>query len=70
MLTTCRALLTLLFLSSLFASAESGRFVRVELSGNGRSLTLAEVQVFSGGKDVEGPCMTSDCQMSLGSSAS
>ena len=36
------------------ASAEphEGRFVRVELPGEGRTLSLAEVEVFSGGKNI------------------
>jgi alpha-L-fucosidase 2 len=33
-------------------SLPSGRFVRIELSGDDRVLSLAEVEVFAGGKDV------------------
>ncbi|MFP6907486.1 MAG: discoidin domain-containing protein, partial [Verrucomicrobiota bacterium] len=33
-------------------AAETGRYIRVELSGSRRVLTLAEVQVMSGGKNV------------------
>ena len=36
------------------ASAETqlGRFVRVELPGDGRTLSLAEVEVFADGKNI------------------
>ena len=37
---------------SIHAAAESGRFVRIELFGEDRVLTLAEVEVHSGGKNV------------------
>jgi len=32
--------------------SRTGRFVRLELAGQGRSLTMAELEVFSGGKNV------------------
>ena len=33
-------------------TGKPARFVRIELPGNGRTLTLAEVEVFSGGKNI------------------
>lgn len=35
-----------------FKTGEPARFVRIELPGNGRILTLAEVEVISGGKNI------------------
>ena len=43
-------LLPILALSSLASAQKEARFVRIELPGKGRTLTLAEVEVIAGGK--------------------
>ncbi|MDA7789996.1 discoidin domain-containing protein [Akkermansiaceae bacterium] len=45
-------LLPILALSSLASAQKEARFVRIELPGKGRTLTLAEVEVMAGGKNI------------------
>ena len=45
-------LLPILALSSLASAQKEARFVRIELPGKGRTLTLAEVEVMSDGKNI------------------
>lgn len=45
-------LLPLLALSSVASAQKEARFVRIELPGKGRTLTLAEVEVMAGGKNI------------------
>ncbi|MGC6565426.1 MAG: PVC-type heme-binding CxxCH protein [Akkermansiaceae bacterium] len=47
-----KSLLILLALTSAAAAQKDARYVRIELPGNGRTLTLAEVEVISGGKNI------------------
>ena len=52
------------------ADVIKGRYVNVTLPGNGRILSLAEVQVFSGGKNVALNCKTSQSSTAHGGHAS
>lgn len=45
-------LIPILALTSVASAQKDARFVRIELPGKGRTLTLAEVEVHSGGKNI------------------
>src|SRR5262249_36290728 len=52
------------------APANRGRYVRVELPGNRKTLTLAEVEVYSGGRNVAGQGKASQQSTAYGGDAS
>lgn len=52
------------------ADTVKGRFVRVTIPGNSKILSLAEVQVFSGGKNIALKCRASQTSVSHGGDAS
>ncbi|MGB0774223.1 MAG: PVC-type heme-binding CxxCH protein [Akkermansiaceae bacterium] len=60
------ALLPAAILPSSVIAAETARYIRIELPGNNRILTLAEVEVISGGKNVARSGKTSQSSSNSG----